>query len=125
MSRRRGQPFLVNRTAAILTQEVVQERTRPITMADLRAALQKLVHESNYNFETIVRRRKIRRTPCSKLFLAAWQFTLNNPMVMELALFGILRERPDGNCQVTNPIYKQVLIDYLRPINADSRGRCW
>ena len=51
-----GQPFLVNRTAAILTQEVVQERTRPITTADLRVALQKLVHESNYNFETIVRR---------------------------------------------------------------------
>ncbi len=36
-------------------------------------------------------------------------------MVMELALFGILRERPDGNCQVTNPIYKQVLIDYFTP----------
>lgn len=52
-----GQPFLVNRAAAILTQEVVQERSRPITQVDLDDALQKLVRERNYNFETISRQR--------------------------------------------------------------------
>jgi len=48
---------LVNRAAAILTQEVVQERSRPITQVDLDDALQKLVRERNYNFETISRQR--------------------------------------------------------------------
>ncbi|MEZ4730375.1 MAG: AAA-like domain-containing protein [Caldilineaceae bacterium] len=118
-----GQPFLVNRTAAILTEEVVQERTRPITMTDLRAALQKLVRESNYNFETVTRRAtKYQDDLLEIIFGAERQFTLNNPMVKELHLFGILCERPDGNCQVANPIYKQVLIDYFTPFERGLQG---
>ena len=118
-----GQPFLVNRTAAILTQEVVKTRTSAITVADLRTALQKLVSESNYNFENIIRRAsKYQNDLLEIIFGAERQFTLNNPMVKELHLFGILRERADGNCQVANPIYKQVFIDYFTPYERGLQG---
>lgn len=118
-----GQPFLINRLAAILTQEIVQARTRPITMADLSAALQKLMSESNYNFETVIRRAsKYQDALLEIIFGAERQFTLNNPMVKELHLFGILNERSDGNCQVSNPIYKQVFIDYFAPFQLGLQG---
>ena len=118
-----GQPFLVNRTAAILTQEVVQERTRSITMADLRAALQKLVHESNYNFETIIRRAaEYEEDVVRILFGADYPFQLNDPLVNSLHLFGLIKETPAHLCRIANPIYKQVLIAAFRPRQAGMQG---
>ncbi|MFN8446387.1 MAG: AAA-like domain-containing protein [Caldilineaceae bacterium] len=118
-----GQPFLVNRTAAILTEEVMQDRSRTIQIEDLRTALQKLVRESNYNFETITRRAdKYREELLPIIFGAQRQFTLSNPMVKEMHLFGIIRESPIGNCQIPNPLYKRVLIDYFTPFEVGLQG---
>jgi len=50
-----GHPFLVNRTAAILTEEIVTDRSLTITVNDLRVAFNQLVRETNYNFETVIR----------------------------------------------------------------------
>jgi len=49
-----GHPFLVNRTAAILTEEIVTDRSLTITVNDLRVAFNQLVRETNYNFETVI-----------------------------------------------------------------------
>lgn len=118
-----GQPFLVNRTAAILTQAVVQERANPITRTDLDKALHKLVTESNYNFETILRHAaKYQDQLLQIIFDGKLHFTLNNPMVKEMNLFGILREDVEGFCRLPNPIYKQVLIDYFKPFQLDLQG---
>ena len=118
-----GQPFLVNRTAALLTQEVVQARDRPITMADLRVAIQKLTRESNYNFETIVRRAaEYEEDVVRILFGADYPFRLNDPLVNSLHLFGLIRESPANLCRIANPIYKQVLIDAFQPRQAGFQG---
>lgn len=118
-----GHPFLVNRTAAILTEEVIPDRSLIIQREDLRAALQKLVRESNYNFETITRRaEKYRDELLPIIFGAVRQFTLSNPMVKEMHLFGLLRESPIGNCQIPNPVYKRVLIDYFTPFEGGLQG---
>lgn len=50
-----GNPFLVNRLAAILTEDIATDRLQPIDDAALNAARQKLIVETNYNFETIKR----------------------------------------------------------------------
>ena len=118
-----GQPFLVNRAAAILTQEVVKERTRPITTADLRVALQKLTRESNYNFETVIRRAaEYEEDVVRILFGADYPFRLNDPLVNSLHLFGIIKEAPAQLCRIANPIYKQVLIDAFQPRQAGLQG---
>jgi len=62
-----GQPFLVNRLAAILTEEIATERTRPISHANLLAALSKLVRERNYNYETLVRHAKSYQEPVLRI----------------------------------------------------------
>ena len=51
-----GHPFLINRVAAITTEEIATNRQQPITSSDLSAALQQLLAESNYNFEALFRR---------------------------------------------------------------------
>ena len=118
-----GQPFLVNRTAALLTQEVVQARTHPIALTDLRAAVQKLTRESNYNFETIVRRAAEYEEDVMRiLFGADYPFRLNDPLVNSLHLFGIIKETPAQLCRIANPIYKQVLIDAFQPRQAGLQG---
>jgi len=118
-----GQPFLVNRTAALLTQEVVQERTKPITRADLDTALQKLVTESNYNFETIVRQATPYADDILKIiFGVEYPFTLNDLLVKALHIFGVVRETDAGIAAISNPIYKRVLIDYFRPRQIGVQG---
>ncbi len=118
-----GQPFLVNRTAAILTQEVVQEYTRPIILADLRLAIQKLTRESNYNFETVIRRAaEYEEDVVRILFGADYPFRLNDPLVNSLHLFGIIKETLTQLCRIANPIYKQILIDAFQPRQAGLQG---
>ena len=111
-----GQPFLVNRLAAILTEDVVTVRDRSLSLADLRVALQRLVRESNYNFETVVRRAaEYQEDVLRILFGASYAFTLNDPLVNSLYMYGIIDEAEAGFCAIANPIYKRVLIDYFRP----------
>jgi len=111
-----GHPFLVNRLAAILTEEVATDRTQPITLADLEGAQQQLVRESNYNFETLARH--AREQPAfvlDILFGKPYPFNLNDPLVQELYTEGVINSNPVNNCQIANPIYRQVLIAYFRP----------
>ena len=49
------------------------------------------------------------------LFGAPYAFTLNDPLVNSLYMYGIIDEAEAGFCAIANPIYKRVLIDYFRP----------
>ncbi|MBP7998339.1 MAG: AAA-like domain-containing protein [Chloroflexi bacterium] len=118
-----GHPFLVNRTAAILTEEIVTDRARPIEIADLELAVQQLVRESNYNFETLTRHgREHPETILSILFGEPYSFNLNDPLVNTLHAQGIISRREDDNCQISNPIYRQVLLTALRPSGFGLQG---
>ncbi|MCE7988694.1 MAG: hypothetical protein DYG89_46660 [Caldilinea sp. CFX5] len=111
-----GHPFLVNRLAAILTTEVAMDRTQPITIADLDRAQQQLVRESNYNFETLARHaREQSEFVLDILFGKPYPFNLNDPLVQELYTEGVINSSAVNNCQIANPIYRQVLTAYFRP----------
>ncbi|HDN25639.1 MAG TPA: hypothetical protein ENG03_00800 [Thioploca sp.] len=115
-----GQPFLVNRLAAILTEEIATERNRPIDHANLQRALSKLVRERNYNYETLVRHAQSYQEPTLRiLFGAHLKFTLNTPMVHALSMYGIIKENKQGFCEIANPIYKRILNDYFQPLESD------
>ncbi|MEZ4862443.1 MAG: hypothetical protein R3C14_14105 [Caldilineaceae bacterium] len=111
-----GQPFLVNRLAAIATEEVATDRSEPITRAQIQRARDQLVRESNYNFETLQRHASEYKEEVLRiLFGGIYPFTRNSPVVKTLAMYGIISETPEGNCQVANPIYERVLIDHFTP----------
>jgi len=115
-----GQPFLVNRLAAITTEEIATERTLPITHANLLAALSKLLRERNYNYETLVRHAKSYQEPVLRiLFGARLKFTLNTPWIGTLNMHGIVTEDAQGFCEIANPIYKRILSDYFQPLESD------
>ena len=112
-----GHPFLVNRVAAIVTEEVVTDRAQPITVADLRLAINQLVRETNYNFETVIRHaEKYRDDLLNLLFGGTYLFNLNNAFVSELYTQGVIDQDEHGNCRIANPIYSEVLLAAFRPV---------
>ncbi len=111
-----GQPFLVNRLAAITTEEVVRVRSESITRPHVQSARDQLVRESNYNFETVQRHAAVYQEEVLRiLFGGIYPFTRNSSVVKTLEMYGIISETAEGNCQVANPIYERVLIDHFTP----------
>ncbi len=118
-----GHPFLVNRLAAIVTEEIATDRNTPVTGADIDRAQRKLVRETNYNFETLGRHaREHAEEVLAILFGRMVPFNLNIPLISTLYMQGIISESPTESCQIANPIYRQVLIAYLRPLNFGLQG---
>ncbi|MFZ1471984.1 MAG: AAA-like domain-containing protein, partial [Anaerolineae bacterium] len=104
-----GHPFLVNRLADILTEQVALNRAQPISGADLEQAFRRMTTESNYNFETIVRHANPHKATVLRIMAGVdYEFNLNNPVVRELHEQGVIEARPDGACRIANPIYQVV-----------------
>ena len=118
-----GHPFLVNRVAAILTEEIALDRTHPITQANLEMAVSQLMTEANYNFESLVRHATVNRADVLNiLFGAKYVFSLNAPLVHTLHMHGIISKSAAGTCQIANPIYAQVLLAAFRPVQIGLQG---
>lgn len=112
-----GQPFLVNRLAALLTEEIVTDKSKPIMLTDLARALQELIRETNYNFQSIVRHARVHEEEVLNiLFGAEYEFNLNNPLIHHLFMHGIIARTAAGFCQIANPIYSKVLLAAFRPL---------
>ncbi|MEM7537855.1 MAG: AAA-like domain-containing protein [Chloroflexota bacterium] len=141
-----GHPFLVNRLAALITgcvdpDEVLDEQTdgtfddfatiqartgrsdSSVTRTELEKAIQQLQTENNYNFETL--RRHAEEYPneiINILFGQTYPYDLNEPFINTLKLHGIIRPSASNDCQIANPIYRQVLLAKLRPSNYKHQG---
>ncbi len=114
-----GQPFLVNRLAAILTEEIATNRQIPITLHDFDEALSQLIVETNYNFQTIVRHARTHQEDVMNiLFGAEYEFNLNNQLIHYLFMHGIISQSVAGFCQIANPIYAKVLFAAFRPLRS-------
>lgn len=112
-----GHPFLVNRTAAIVTEEIATDRSQPISAAEVRVALNQLVRETNYNFETVIRHaEKYRDDVLNILFGGTYLFNLNNALVSELYTQGVINQDEHGNCRIANSVYSEVLLAAFRPV---------
>jgi len=111
-----GHPFLVNRLAAILTEEIATDRSPPISQANLSQAVEQLMRERNYNYYSLQRHAKeYEEQTLNVLFGQPFKFTLNTPWINELSMHGVIRQNEQGFCQIANPIYEQVLKDDFRP----------
>ena len=116
-----GQPFLVNRFAQILTEELDIPKTETITMTHFVKAHTVLLEEENVNLTHLLT--NIRRDPRFKNLLmriASYergvQFTLRNEIISELTTYGIIAKGADGMCEIINPIYQHCIVQAFQPL---------
>ena len=116
-----GQPFLVNRLAQILTEEMDILKSEPITMAHFSHAHARLLRERNTNLTHLIT--NIRRDQRFEILLMriasydkAVPFILYDDRISELTTYGIIAEGTDGMCEIVNPIYQQCIILTLQPV---------
>ncbi|OAD24020.1 hypothetical protein THIOM_000131 [Candidatus Thiomargarita nelsonii] len=115
-----GHPFLVNRLALILSEEIATERTQAISHSHLQSALKKRVRERNYNYESLIRHAsEYQEQVLRLLFGARLKFTLNTPWVNALNMHGLIIMNAQGFCEIANPIYEHILTDYFQPLESD------
>ncbi|ETW92887.1 MAG: hypothetical protein ETSY1_41665 [Candidatus Entotheonella factor] len=118
-----GHPFLVNRLAVILTEQLVPDRTQEIAQPHVEVAVRTLVTERSFNFETLVRRANPHRDVVLNILFGAHEaFNLNDPIIGDLQLHGIIRETSEGACQIANPIYSAILLAAFRSRQAGLQG---
>ncbi|MYC77986.1 hypothetical protein F4X10_19665, partial [Candidatus Poribacteria bacterium] len=116
-----GQPFLVNRLAQILTEEMNVPKTEPITMEHFSTAHTEILEENNTNLTHLVT--NIRRDPGFKNLLMeivsyerGVRFNLHQELISELATYGVIARGADRMCEILNPIYQQRIIQAFKPL---------
>ena len=115
-----GQPFLVNRCAQILTEELDIPKTETITVEHFAKAHKRLLREGNTNIDHL--RNNVRRDPrFEKLLLqiASYEsgvlFNSDDALMNELVTYGVIAEGQDGMCEIVNPIYQHRILQIFKP----------
>jgi hypothetical protein len=116
-----GQPFLVNRMAQILTEELDIPETEPITADHFEVAHRQILQERNINISHLIT--NVRRHPRFETFLweicsydAGRSFNIDNEIISELATYGVIRAGAEGMCEIANPIYQYRIVQALKPL---------
>ena len=115
-----GQPFLVNRFAQTLTEEMDIPKNETITMEHFAAAHKHLTHERNTNIEHLVTNiRKDRGFEALLMRIASYEqaptFNPYNELMNELATYGVITKGADGRCEILNPIYHYCITQAFQP----------
>lgn len=116
-----GQPFLVNRLAQILTEELNIPKTEPIQMEHFLIAYSQILQERNTNIQHLIT--NIRRDPRFKSILmkiasyeSGVRFNPYDNFIDELATYGVIVKGSDGLCEIVNPIYQQCILQTFKPL---------
>ena len=115
-----GQPFLVNRCAQILTEELDIPKTETITTVDFAKAHRRLLGERNTNLDHLrTNVRRDRRFEKLLLQIASYEsgvlFNPDDALMNELVTYGVIAEGPDGMCEIVNPIYQHRILQIFKP----------
>ena len=115
-----GQPFLVNRFAQILTEELDIPKDELITTEHFSKAHVKLLRERNTNIDHLITNiRRDRRFETLLMKIASYdngiEFNLYNELINELATYGVIAEGVDNMCEIVNPIYQHCIIQAFQP----------
>ena len=115
-----GQPFLVNRCAQILTEELDIPKTETITMAHFAKAHRRLLADGNTNIDHLrTNVRRDRRFETILLQIASYdsgvRFNPDDDLMNELVTYGVIAEGTDGMCEIVNPIYQHRILQIFKP----------
>ena len=116
-----GQPFLVNRFAQILTEDMDIPKTQALTMTHFSEAHGQLLEENNTNLTHLTTNiRRNRRFENFLMRIVLYEegvpFTLRNELINELATYGVLTRGTDRMCKIANPIYLHCILQAFKPI---------
>ncbi len=115
-----GQPFLVNRCAQILTEEMNISKSKTITMSHFSQAYRRLLRERNTHIEHLLTNiRRDRRFESLLMRIVSYErglpFNLDNNIMNELTIYGVIAEGTDGMCEIVNPIYQHRILHAFKP----------
>lgn len=115
-----GQPFLVNRIAQILTDELDIPNNQTILKQNFLDAHAILLEERNTNIEHLITNiRRDRRFEKILMEIAftdeGRRFNLHNKIISDLTTYGVIKKGEDGLCEILNPIYFYCIIQSLQP----------
>lgn len=116
-----GQPFLVNRMAQLLTEEMDIPQNVTITPAHFEEAHQQMLSEQNVNISHLVTNiRRDRRFESILMEILSYErgvpFNLDNEIISELATYGVVTAGEKGLCQIANPIYQYRIVRAFQPL---------
>ncbi len=116
-----GQPFLVNRLAQMLTEDMDIPKAETIAMPHFAAAHRQLLEERNVNITHLTT--NIRRDPRFQRRLMqitsydeSVSFNLDDDILSELATYGVIAKGTDGMCEIANPIYLYRILQTFQPL---------
>ena len=116
-----GQPFLVNRFAQILTEEMDIPKNETIQMDPFATAHTQLLGEANANISHLLT--NIRRNPRFESILmritsyeTGIRFNPDDDIIKELTTYGVIAKGTDGMCEILNPIYQQRIMQAFKPL---------
>ena len=115
-----GQPFLVNRFAQMLTEEMGIPKTETIRMTHFSEAHAEIREEDNANLTHLIT--NIYRDTHFKNILMeivsyerGVRFNPRREIINQLATYGVIGKGPDGMCQIVNPIYQYCILQAFKP----------
>ena len=116
-----GQPFLVNRFAQILTEELDIPKTETIRMEHFLTAHAQMLQEQNTNIQHLLTNiRRDRRFEKLLMKITSYErgvpFILDNELINELAMYGVIKKSHDRMCEIVNPIYQHRIMQAFKPI---------
>ena len=115
-----GQPFLVNRIAQILTDELDIPKSETIQIPHFLQAHAILLEERNTNLDHLTTNIRRDRRYESMLMDIAFsgdgkRFNLRNEIISDLVTYGVIEKGEDGLCKILNPIYLYCIIQTFQP----------
>lgn len=116
-----GQPFLVNRFAQILTEELDIPKTETVTMVHFAQAHAQMLNEPNTNISHLLTNiRRDRRFESLLMRIASYEigipFSLDDDIINELATYRVIAEGSDRMCRIVNPIYQHRILRAFKPL---------
>ena len=123
-----GQPFLVNRCAQILTEELGVPKNETIAMTHFSKAHTQLLRERNTNIEHLLTNiRRDRRFEKLLMRIASYErglpFNIDNEIMNELVTYGVIVEGTNGMCEIANPIYQHHIQQDIKPLPSKPQAR--
>jgi hypothetical protein len=115
-----GQPFLVNRAAQILTEELEIPKTETIAMEHFLVAHTHLLEERNTNTDHLLTNiRRDHRFESLLMRICSYErgvpFNLDNEIISELTMYGVITKSSDRMCEIVNPIYQHRIMQAFKP----------
>ena len=114
----RGQPGLVSALCQYLVEEMVPDRTQPVTMAAFYPTLKHFLTErKDKNIFNIVQKAKEKPAFMLRLLFneAPIPFSIHDPTMAYLAAHGVI-ESIGGNVEILVPLYAKCVLTAFRPV---------